>query len=346
MKTNWSYRLPKERQVGARTPVAGNETVFVVFHYDKADFFESALVALDRTTGEERWRTTISHVVNEPVVAADGSVYVSSFSGTVHAFDSAGKPLWEGRCGNRNLGKPCLVADNRLAVAETGGGASKTWCLDLHTGAVVWSFDTPGHSYGLAAGGGRLVFAAVLPKSAGVRLHGVDATSGHSLWAADSAEWLFQPLVQDQTVLIGARGSLRAYAMRTGDLLARLELEDQQTIDSPMTISNDRIYFGTASGGAGCASLLSERSLFRTKLVLRSVWRIACEGGVRSRPVLTETALAVLAPEEGSIVLLDPASGHRLSALKLGKGDGGGLFYDRGWLYGSMGREVRAFGAA
>ncbi|BEP70835.1 hypothetical protein GmRootV35_53490 [Variovorax sp. V35] len=343
MKLSWSYRLPKERQIGTRAPVASADTVLVAFHYDKADFFESTLVAFERMTGEERWRTTIPHVINEPVLAQDGSVYVSSFSGTVHAFDSNGKKLWDCRCGDRNMGKPCLVAGDRLAVAETGGGASKTWCLDLRTGSIAWAFENHGHSYGLSTNNGRLVHATVLAEGAGVRLHCVETSSGRSLWAADSAEWLFQPIVQDRAVLIGARGSLRAYSLQSGDLLARLNLEDQEAIDSQMLSAGDRIYFGTDSGRVGCASLQSERSFFKVKHSLQSVWFAAFEGSIRGRPTMAGNAVAVLSQEEG-IVLLDPAAGNRLSALKMSKGNGGGLLYHRDWLYGSLGAEVRAFG--
>lgn len=343
MKLNWSYRLPKERQVGARAPVAAAETVLVAFHYDKADFYESALVALDRATGQERWRATIPHVINEPVLAPDGSVYVSSFSGTVHAFGSTGEKLWDGPCGGRNMGRPCLVGNDRLVVAETGGGASKTWCLDVRTGSIVWAFENQGHSYGLAANNGRVVHATVLAKGAGVRLHGVDASSGRSLWAADSAEWMFHPVVQDQTVLIGARGSLRAYSLQTGELLARLDLEGQEAIDGQMQVSGERICFGTDAGRVRCAVMQTRRSFFKTRLSLESAWQAACEGGIRGRPVMAGDALAVLAQEEG-IVFLEPATGQRLSALKMGKGDGGGLLHDREWLYGALGREVRAFG--
>jgi outer membrane protein assembly factor BamB len=343
MKLNWSYRLPKERQVGARAPVADAETVLVAFHYDKADFYESALVALDRTTGEERWRATIPHVISEPVLALDGSVYVSSFSGTVHAFDRTGGKLWDGPCGDRNMGRLCLVGNDRLAVAETGGGASRTWCLDMRTGSKVWAFDNQGHSYALAANNGRVVHATVLAKGAGVRLHCVETSSGRALWAVDSAEWMFHPVVQDQTVLIGARGSLRAYSLQTGELLARLDLEDKEAIDGQLQVAGDRIYFGTDAGRVRCAVLQSKRSFFKTRLSLESAWQAACEGGIRGRPVVGGDALAVLTPEEG-IVLLDPATGQRLPALKMGKGDGGGLLYDREWLYGALGREVRAFG--
>ncbi|KIQ28202.1 hypothetical protein RT97_21010 [Variovorax paradoxus] len=343
MKLNWSYRLPKERQVGARPPVAGADTVLVAFHYDKAGFYESTLVALDPTTGEERWRATIPHVINEPLLGPDGSVYVSSFSGTVHAFDRTGKKLWDGRCGDRNMGRPCLVGGDRLVVAETGGGASKTWCLDVRTGSIVWAFENHGHSYGLAANNGRVVHATVLAKGAGVRLHCVDMSNGRALWAVDSAEWMFHPVVQDQTVLIGARGSLRAYSLQTGELLARLDLEGQEAIDGQMQVFGDRICFGTDAGRVRCAVLQSKRSFFKTRLSLESAWQAACEGGIRGRPVMAGEALAVLAPEEG-IVFLDPATGQRLSSIKMGKGDGGGLVSDREWLYGALGREVRALG--
>lgn len=342
MKSSWSYRLQKERQVGARAPVSAADAVLVAFHYDKADFYGSTLVALDRLTGEERWRTVIPHVINEPVVGPDGTVYVSSFSGTVHAFDGCGKKLWDCQCGDRNMGKPCLVAGDRLVVAETGGGASKTWCIGLRTGTVIWAFENHGHSYGIAAGSDRVVHTTVLAAGAGVRLHCLEASSGRSLWAVDSAQWMFHPLVQDQTVLIGARGSLRAHSLQTGDLLAQLNLEDQETIDGPMLLSGDRIFFGTDAGRVGCASLRSERSFFKTKHALKSEWYAACEDGIRGRPVMAGTALAVLSQEEG-IVLLDPATGDRLSTLKIAKGDGGGLLHDREWLYGTLGREVRAF---
>lgn len=52
------------------------------------------MIVSDAATGVEHWRVTLDHVANEPIVAPDGTVYISSFSGCIHAYGVNGRELW------------------------------------------------------------------------------------------------------------------------------------------------------------------------------------------------------------------------------------------------------------
>ncbi len=58
-------------------------------------------------------------------------------------------------------------------------------------------------------------------------LYCLSLKDGHVLWSCTSPEYLFKPCIVGGVVFIGARGSLRAYHLKTGKLLDRLEMASE-----------------------------------------------------------------------------------------------------------------------
>ncbi|UIJ46267.1 hypothetical protein LZK98_04790 [Sphingomonas cannabina] len=155
---HWTTTLKKEHRVKARSPVIIGDSAFQLFHYDKSGFYESSLLALDLETGAERWRATIAHVVNKPIVGPDGTVYLSSFKGAVYALGADGRTRWKTKLGNHNIGmavvpvvrpsrrklhidmiaKLAFAAAMLLALSNVAASAAgKDWLVESRSGDLV-----------------------------------------------------------------------------------------------------------------------------------------------------------------------------------------------------------------
>ncbi|MGO1079128.1 outer membrane protein assembly factor BamB family protein [Inquilinus sp. CA228] len=329
----WTARLGKERRVRARAPVFAGDVVYQVFHYDKGGFFESVMLALDAGTGAERWRTTIGHVANESVVGPDGTVYLSSFEGSIRAYDRTGQVLWGAPEAECNIGIPSLAGDGRLVVAEIHGGGRRTWCLDARSGAVLWTFHNGGHSYAIAATTETVVHATVVAGAkfgeSTIHLFALSAENGRRLWSATHDQYLFMPRIVDDLVVVGARGALLAYSRSDGRPVARLDLPPPAVAkaltpladgfllsdDTPLAAADD-------APAIRRVALRRKRSLFRSAVELAPLWTAPLPQGMVGRPVDLGAVAAVLL-EGGDLHILNLGDGRQVALHKRSGEDSG-----------------------
>lgn len=204
----WSVPLPGS---SAATPVIWGDHVFVTAA-DTSTNKQSAF-ALDRRTGQTRWRAEISEFTTDgqysntcsPSPVTDGRIVVFFFgTGDLVAFDFAGKKLWE-----RNLGpfafqwtfsSSPLLHDGRLimqilqrdvAVRGRGkptGNESYLLAIDPATGRDLWRSIRPSD----AVAESREAFSTPLPFThqgrqeivvvGGDCITGHDPANGRELW--------------------------------------------------------------------------------------------------------------------------------------------------------------------
>lgn len=347
IRPRWVLALKDARRVGARTPAIANGTIYQVFHYDKGSGFESALLAVDIRSGAERWRSLIGHVANEPVVGSDGTIYVSSFEGSVYAFAPDGAVLWRAPAAERNMGAACLAGPDRILVAETGGGSRKTWCLDARSGDVLWSFENGGHSYPISATADIAVHAtAVSTENFGetaIRLFALSVKDGHVLWSVAHDQYLFGSAMVGEHIVIGARGGVRVYALRDGRLEAELAIPDEtaaQTVRSEsaglLVVDDTRRLRVLALG--------QKRGLFRSSVELTERWVTELPAEPAGKPIELEKGIAILTAD-GVVHVIDKASGGAISSMPMMSGiEGvGGLARVEDLLIVSSGRTLLAF---
>lgn len=326
-ETLWTFHLPSEREVSARTPVIGNGLVHQVFTYRKKSFYQSAIIAFDRLSGAERWRQVIDHVATEPAIGPDGTLYVGSFAGSVHAYDTAGRALWVSESCGSNIGKPCL-ADGRVYLAETGGRARRTHALDAATGAALWSFENGGHSYAVAATPDVVLHATSKGRfgETAITLYALAARTGQPLWAVDSEHYLFRPMIADGLAVIGARGSLRAYRLSDGWLEASLPFAQPTAADTGPVPAGTGFLVADDSGTVRLAGFQTTRRLLQSVTSLAETWAWSFPDEIVGTPVDLGRHVAVLV-RRGTCHLLDAGTGSLQASLMAGDGDssGGGI---------------------
>ena len=341
----WKYSLKIKRDVRARSPVINGNAVYAVFQYSKGGFYESSLTSFDLSTGEIRWTFLVDHTCSQPVVDAGGNVYLSSFGGSVYALDADGRERWRSPIVRQNLWMPCLGEDGSLIVAEIGGGSRNTWCLESGTGKVRWKFENRGHSYSIASAQDKVVHATARrdPDPEGVSLYCLSLNDGRPVWTCDSPEYLFKPCIVDGSVFIGARGSFRAYDLKTGRILDRLEMPSGVALNSEILARDKRLYVGDENGTLLAIASLESRSLLGKKLRLARSWDFKCDGEASSRPVADESRVLFLS-KRGVIHIFDIASGRQLGEIRFGTGeDAGGLALAERTLVAAHGRQLHCY---
>jgi outer membrane protein assembly factor BamB len=232
-KPVWSFKLAKERYVGVRRPVLSDEHVLVAFHYDKADFYQSKLLAFDPLSGKEAWSHVVDHVGNEPV--NEGSVvYWSSFDGSVYALDARdGNLLWRSQVSGLNIGRPVVCGD-RVVVGEIlGGTGGTTWCLDRASGKTLWKFEHGGHTCSMAVADQRVFHSLVAhplvdkPPSKW-SLHALFLENGKAHWSvADRCYYYCNPIIVENRRYIYSQRLLQVRNAETGEVLSELLLGQQ-----------------------------------------------------------------------------------------------------------------------
>ncbi len=204
----------------AASPAVAGRTVYVSVmdpypcsaDHDPADGF---IVALDSTTGKERWRSLVGVTESSPLVvgntlyvgswdgrlyaldrhtgnvrwsfrtggkikgaaASNGrTVFVGSYDGRVYAIDAAtGQPRWTHTLGNSIYANPTIIGD-RLVLGDLGG---TLWALRLVDGRPLWSTRTGSFIYS----SGAVWHDSVYVGSYDGRLYAVDPSNGHIRWS-------------------------------------------------------------------------------------------------------------------------------------------------------------------
>jgi outer membrane protein assembly factor BamB len=194
------------------SPVLFQDLVFI-----NASVESESLVALDRTTGEEKWRASgIREAWNTPVLvtARSGRVeLIVASQGKVLAFDPAtGNPLWS--C-NTDIGwymVPSVVAADGIV-----------YCL-----------------------GGRSGIAALAVRTGGSG----DVTKTHRLWTSQKGSNVSSPVYLDGHLywMHEQRGTAYCAKADTGEVVYEKRLERAGQVYSSALLADGKIYYLTREG--------------------------------------------------------------------------------------------------
>jgi len=288
MKTSWRVPLGK----GYPGPVVAEKTVFVV---ETVDTKTVAVRALDRASGEERWRQSWPGKGKVPFFAAsngdwvrstpgyDGErLYVGDMQEVLRALDAAtGEVLWEVdfpatfETGVPDFGfaSSPMVDGNALFVQA----ANSLVKLDTETGETVWrALQGSGN---IAASGA--FSSPVIATVAGERqlivlsrhtLYGVNPETGAELWSHDVPNFrgmnILTPVVYGDSIFTSPyKGRSYLYSLQKKD--GTFEISESWTnkatayMSSPVVIG-DHLYMHLGNGRIDCIDLRTGESRWRS----------------------------------------------------------------------------------
>ncbi|MFC7237767.1 PQQ-binding-like beta-propeller repeat protein [Saliphagus sp. GCM10025317] len=274
-----------------------------------ADDGHSGVVHAVDAGGSERWRTRTTVAQSSPAVA-EGLVLVGGHGGPLLALDATtGEQRWSFGNSSYYEGSP-TVADGTVFTAARAPEGGLIFALNATDGSVEWSVeaDVPGSPMevtGVAVANGVAYFGVGTDASEGA-LYAVDANTGDQRWRVDLPRAgrnpgnLSTPTIDDGQVFFATNNALFAFTP-DGTERWREELSGFTprffTEQSP-AVADGSVYFLDGDGLIAVDSATSDRQ-----------WRFAPSSvTVSSSPVLVDGAVYV-GTEAAGIYALDPDTG-------------------------------------
>ncbi|WP_327053516.1 outer membrane protein assembly factor BamB family protein [Halomicrococcus gelatinilyticus] len=219
---------PPPRSRPTPPPVVADDTLVYAGQIDDED----AVVALDPSSAERRWRAGSYPDPRRPVVAED-AVFVVSGRGRVRALDlNDGSELWRTTIREPTVNAPA-VANGRLYLTDRWN----VYAFDTTTGARVWRrpTETPVGTPPVVAG--RTLYVQT-ELSAGPLL-ALDAATGETLWTAPYGNRNSTPVVAGDTLYLPSHYDLYALDIATG--AERWRFEAAGSVSTPV-VADGRVY--------------------------------------------------------------------------------------------------------
>ena len=278
----WIY--PVEAQL-LSSPFVATEAVYIGAR-------DGYLHAIDRNTGQEKWKFNAGSTVDCSPTLLDGVLYFGSEAGDLFAVDSqTGQENWRFKTQGPIISAPSIVN----GVIFFGSLDTYLYALDQQTGQEKWKFQTQGPiiSSPAVAGG------AVLFGSGDGAFYALDQASGKRKWLfLAKGEIDASPAVVDGTVYFGSNaGYLFAVDLQTGE--EKWNFQAQAEVISSPAVSGGIVYFGSIDGNL--YAIDANRG--------QEKWRFQTGGGIVSSPAITPDGV-YFGSTDGAIYAVDPVTGQ------------------------------------
>ncbi len=143
------------------------------------------ILKLDATNGRQIWRLNVGEPISGGVGIGSGIVLVGSNKGYVHAYDTAGKPLWKSKVSSEILSVPRYF--DGIVIVRTGD--NHIFGLDAADGSRKWVYERVSPALTLRSSVGIVVDSgAVYAGFAGGKLVAIRADNGKLIWEATVAQ--------------------------------------------------------------------------------------------------------------------------------------------------------------
>lgn len=240
-------------------------------------------VALDRTSGQPRWRFFADAPVTASAAVADGLAYFQSDAGTVYAVRVAdGKPAWTLKTDadlpfmNYKPGvdfwdywtSSPLYFDG---VVYIGGGDGVVRALDARTGRVIWTYATRGRVRATPATDGKRIYVGSFDGA----MYALDRADGKLTWSFQTegnsdfkiGSIQSSAAVADGKVLFGSR-DYRLYALdaETGKAAWIAPHKGSWVVGSPAVVDGKACVGSSDWKVVQCVDLKTGQELWRAEV--------------------------------------------------------------------------------
>ncbi|MGD8751713.1 MAG: PQQ-binding-like beta-propeller repeat protein, partial [Anaerolineales bacterium] len=222
------------------------------------------LVALDATTGEQRWQFAPSLQIWERAIAAsDDFVYVGLEGGRLLALDIEDGEIQWGRDLEINVQHAPLVVNYALFVSTTyvgpgldsdPQGRAKLFALNAFDGEFLWEYQTDNYILQTPQLFQERIYVAGsyqdpsidVDEGGPMRLYALSTTNGNPFWTFESRDGFTKALyaTQDAVAYVAYQDFISALDIRSGELLWR---KDTGNWVPSLSGAGDAIYFGSAN---------------------------------------------------------------------------------------------------
>ena len=271
---NWATTITDAKRGSHGTPAIDSKTAYI-------GAYDGTVTALDETTGDVRWQTTVGDAVGASPTYYDDRLYVAvehaTPSGSIVALDTnTGDIVWrDDRPTDHPHSTVSIDRNNNRLLFGSNDGHCYAWSFPgLQR---KWTYDTGGAIKApIAISNG----VAIVPSWAET-ITGIDVTDGSRLWEFKANDDVMcAPAVHDKTVYIGSHDkTLYALDLTTGDLAWTTETDGWITGSAVAT--NNHVLVGSY-----------DAKLYAINKNNGSItWAVTNRGEVTSAPLVTENAI-------------------------------------------------------
>lgn len=240
--------------------------------------------------------STGDNVDTSPVIANDGSVYVSSTNGTVQARRADGGDKWSVNAGTRLYASPVLGLDGEVLIGDLRG---RFRSIDPEDGKIRWTVSNLGS-----------IRATAAVSDDGIVFVGTEGGQLVALDSRDSGKEKFRQTARAGIVAAPAiavngdvywsalDGELRRMTSR-GDIIWSRAL-DGSIRSSPSIGADGTVYVGA---GASILALVGESGTVK--------WRVGAGADVGTTPVIGPDGTVYAGAENGKLFAVSPAGAVR-----------------------------------
>ncbi len=325
----WSYRTEGTFLTGSPAIVDG--VVYAGTRDENGDG-NSAVHAVDQTTGKALWTYDVPSSVHGSIAVSDGKVFVPTLRGTLFAVDATtGELAWRhdpqaapAPYNQRTYGYyGVTVADGKVLYPyQTRHGEASSGllvALDVATGERAWAAPMSGStmSDGTPAVADGRVYVG---NQTADQVIAYDLATGRRLWlgAAQLGGWQDGiPSAADGRVFIGSNNGIIARNGATGQTLwtyrsPQASLVNGGATPAAPTIAGDVVYMGFPSGAVAALDAATGAVLWNRLLPGEQY-----HGGIHTSPALSGDTLFV-GSNGGSFYALDARTGQPLWEHEIG----------------------------
>jgi len=244
------------------------------------------------TSGTANWSKTYSGVASSPSVAADGTVYIHSDDGYLHAITPGGTEKWAASVPGVSYSSPAIAADGTIYI---GSDNNNLYALNPSDGSVRWTFNASGQIYSSPA-----------IDTDGTIYFGTLSNQFFAVTAAGGMKWSYTAGGNiSSSAAIGADGTIyfgcyddNLYALTSaGGLKWKFATGDQIRASSPAVAADGTIYIGSYDGHLyGVTAAGTQKSLYTTG------------GAIRSSPMIDATEGLLFGSEDRREYFVDLGS--------------------------------------
>jgi outer membrane protein assembly factor BamB len=263
-------------------------------HRPGSDYY---FYALDRQTGQEKWRfKTGGGVASSPLIA-DGVLYFGSEDQQLYAVDrQTGQEKW------RFETEECVWSSPALAdgVVYFGGGSRdctasddrRLYAVDSRTGQEIWRFETRGYVESTPVVVGGVVYFG----SGDLHVYAVDSRTGQEKWRFKTEGMVQDSLAFSDGVVYAGSGDGNMYAIDSQAGQQIWKFETQGPMPYGPSIADGVVYFGG-----------HDRNLYAVEgQTGEELWRFQATGNVNGGPVIADGAVYFVSNDYSLYAVGDP----------------------------------------
>jgi len=201
------------------------------------------------------WNFNTTEGIMAAPVVCEGIIVVGTVRGNLYGIKDDGTLKWKIVTEN-SIEAPALIVDGVVYVGNLDGAL---YAVDLHTGAIKWTYLTDNQIMGSPTYFSKGKDKVIMVGSYDYYLHGVDPATGKGLWKYETYNFINGAcaLYSGMAVFGGCDGYIHLVDVLTGK--ARSSMEISTYVASSACIDGDLAFVGDYDGRFSAVDLLNQK---------------------------------------------------------------------------------------